>query len=121
MKFVTALEFSSLTDTGVVRSHNEDFVAISPDYGIAILAERIGGYCADEVLSSIVTSVLQGVLGKRLVLRPAASPTAVRHDRQIHRLLAESIQQVNFTVLDAARLDRAYNGHQARYRIIPRR
>jgi hypothetical protein len=54
------------TDTGLVRPHNEDSVAISADSGLAILADGMGGYIAGEVASGIATVALRESLEQRL-------------------------------------------------------
>jgi protein phosphatase len=110
MKPDVGLEFAALTDTGLVRPHNEDSVAISPEHGIAILADGMGGYSAGEVASSIVTSVLKVTLEDGLGRLRRQADLRMHRDRQIHQLLAESIQHVNSAVLDAARIEPQYNG-----------
>ena len=57
-----ALEMVCLTDSGLIREHNEDAVTIDPDYGFAILADGLGGYNAGEVASGMtVNLVAQGL------------------------------------------------------------
>ncbi|MFC4253609.1 Stp1/IreP family PP2C-type Ser/Thr phosphatase [Sinimarinibacterium flocculans] len=54
-KVATALA----TDTGRVRSNNEDAVGEDPDIGLLVLADGMGGYNAGEIASGIsVTTVL---------------------------------------------------------------
>ncbi len=47
------MEIVSRTNKGLVRSINEDSIAILPDFGIAILADGMGGYEAGEVASQL--------------------------------------------------------------------
>ncbi|MBC3880843.1 Stp1/IreP family PP2C-type Ser/Thr phosphatase [Undibacterium sp. LX40W] len=54
----TVLEFASHTDTGLVRSHNEDAIAICPDESLAILADGMGGYNAGEVASQMSVDIV---------------------------------------------------------------
>jgi PPM family protein phosphatase len=110
MKPDAGLEFAVLTDTGLVRPHNEDSVVISPEYGIAILADGMGGYSAGEVASSIATSVLKVTLEEGLDRLQRQSNLRLHRNRQIYQLLTESIQHVNSGVLDAARIEPQYNG-----------
>jgi serine/threonine protein phosphatase PrpC len=42
-----------LTDTGMVREHNEDCFLIVPESGVAILADGMGGHLAGEVASAM--------------------------------------------------------------------
>jgi PPM family protein phosphatase len=110
MKPDAGLEFAALTDTGLVRPHNEDSVVISPEYGIAILADGMGGYSAGEVASGIATSVLKVTLEEGLDRLQRQSDLRLHRNRQIHQLLAESIQHTNSAVLAAARTEPQYNG-----------
>jgi protein phosphatase len=110
MKPHAGLEFAARTDTGLVRTHNEDSVALSPSYGIAIFADGMGGYSAGEVASSITTSVLKAALEDGLDRIRQQTELRVHRNRQIHQLLVESIQHVNSVVLAAARAEPQYNG-----------
>ena len=51
------LRYSALTDVGKVRTQNEDAIAILPEYGVAILADGMGGYSAGEIASRIAVEV----------------------------------------------------------------
>jgi PPM family protein phosphatase len=110
MKPDAGLEFAAQTDTGLVRSHNEDSIAISPAYGIAILADGMGGYSAGEVASSIATSALKVALEAGLDRLQRQADLRLHRSRQIHQLLVDSIQHINSQVLDAARAEPQYNG-----------
>ena len=46
MELGDALETASQSDAGRVRSHNEDAVYVNPQFGLAILADGMGGYNA---------------------------------------------------------------------------
>lgn len=52
------LDIVSKTDTGRVRDHNEDYIAIDERFGIAILADGMGGLNAGEVASSMSAHLL---------------------------------------------------------------
>ena len=58
MNLSLALEIASLTDTGKVRSHNEDNLATDNEAGFVILADGMGGYSAGEVASGIAVTML---------------------------------------------------------------
>ena len=46
-------EFYSQTDTGRVRTNNEDSVALDESCAVAVLADGMGGYAAGEVASGM--------------------------------------------------------------------
>ena len=50
---VAGYEIVCLSDTGKVRSGNEDAVTAEPTLGLAILADGMGGYAAGEVASKL--------------------------------------------------------------------
>lgn len=57
-----ALQIVSLTDTGLVRDHNEDSVDFDAELGLVVLADGMGGYNAGEVASAMTTSsILTGM------------------------------------------------------------
>lgn len=54
----SAIEMAACSDTGRVRSHNEDSVLANATLGLAVLADGMGGYNAGEVASGMATAVL---------------------------------------------------------------
>ncbi|HJV83976.1 MAG TPA: Stp1/IreP family PP2C-type Ser/Thr phosphatase [Noviherbaspirillum sp.] len=105
------LEFAAKTDTGLVRAQNEDAIALSPDYGFAVLADGMGGYNAGEVASGIAIATvrqsmeegldeLQGHQGGLLTNRP----------KQIQQLMIDSIRRANAAIFDAAKAEPACQG-----------
>ncbi|GAB3539200.1 Stp1/IreP family PP2C-type Ser/Thr phosphatase [Noviherbaspirillum agri] len=103
------LEFSAKTDTGRVRLQNEDCVAICPEYGLAILADGMGGYSAGEVASRIAVDAVISILERRL----AGSRAAVADSRPVQaiaQLLDEAIHAANGAVLEAADTQPKYAG-----------
>ncbi|HJV83176.1 Stp1/IreP family PP2C-type Ser/Thr phosphatase [Noviherbaspirillum sp.] len=105
------LEFAAKTDTGLVRSQNEDAVAVSPGYGFAILADGMGGYSAGEIASRIAVSVVGQVLEDGLQrMRDQQGDSRTSRHRLIQQLLTEAIQKSNAAILDAARVEPQYSG-----------
>jgi PPM family protein phosphatase len=100
-----ALKFAARTDTGLVRSQNEDSIAISPSYGFAVLADGMGGYNAGEVASSIATKVVTQALEAGLDSLPLQQA-----DPQLLQLAVDSFQRANTAILDAARAEPQYQG-----------
>ena len=103
MPYQVELEFSVKTDTGLVRPHNEDAIAISADYGFAILADGMGGYNAGEVASGIATSVLKETLEQRL--RTQQRDMRLNRSKRIQQILVESIVHANDSIFEAARIN----------------
>ncbi len=52
------IDFAELTDTGRVREHNEDAIGSTPDIGLMVLADGMGGYNAGEVASGIAVQIV---------------------------------------------------------------
>jgi PPM family protein phosphatase len=52
------LEVASLSDSGRVRRLNEDAVAVDADYGIAVIADGMGGHRAGEVASRMALDII---------------------------------------------------------------
>ena len=52
------VRFVGLTDTGKVREHNEDTIAVDPEIGLLVLADGMGGYNAGEVASGIAVKTI---------------------------------------------------------------
>lgn len=123
MRQNTELEFAAQTDTGLVRTHNEDSVAISPSYGFAILAGGMGGYSDGEVASGIATTVVKTALEEGLGYLLQQSELSLHQSRQIHQLVIDAIQHAKAAILDAARARAAIyrHGNDARCRPIPSR
>ncbi len=101
MSYQAELKFAAKTDTGLVRVHNEDSIAISTDCGFAILADGMGGYNAGEVASGIATSVLKETLEQRL--RDQQWDIRLNRGKRIQQMLIDSIVHTNDSIFEAAR------------------
>ena len=60
------LRFVGLTDTGRVREHNEDTIALDQDLGLLVLADGMGGYNAGEVASGIAVKTIVNLVKEAL-------------------------------------------------------
>ncbi len=55
-----------LTDTGLVRDHNEDAIGNDLNLGLAVLADGMGGHRGGEVASAITVSTILETLAEKL-------------------------------------------------------
>ena len=108
MAYQVELQFASKTDTGLIRSHNEDSVALSHECGLAILADGMGGYNAGEVASSIATAILKESLEERL--RDFPWTFRANRGRYLQQLITETVEHANVAIYDAARSEPQYSG-----------
>ena len=60
------VEIVGMTDTGRVRTHNEDYIGLDEDLGLAVLADGMGGTRAGEVASAMAVSVVTDELRSAL-------------------------------------------------------
>ncbi|MDJ0955960.1 MAG: protein phosphatase 2C domain-containing protein [Arenicellales bacterium] len=60
------IQMVGATDKGLVRERNEDCIKLIPEYGIAILADGMGGHLAGDVASSMAVEVIAEELLKEI-------------------------------------------------------
>ena len=108
MAYHVELKIASKTDTGLVRSHNEDAIAHNPEFGLAILADGMGGYNAGEVASAIATATLKDAVEKEL--HEHVWGARANHSKFIQHLLVGSVERANAAILDAARKEPQFSG-----------
>jgi len=101
-----AIVMAYASDPGLQRSHNEDAVYVDAGYGLAILADGMGGYKAGEVASSMTTHLLASNLLARL--DRAAGQNLSSCDPV--RILDEEIQAANLAVFNTAHRQPQYEG-----------
>jgi serine/threonine protein phosphatase PrpC len=108
MAYYVELEFAAQTDTGLLRTHNEDSLAVSLDYGLAVLADGMGGYNAGEVASGIATAVIKEVLEQQLQQLDWDATSAAT--RKVQQIMADAVEQANASILEAAYVEPQYSG-----------
>ncbi|MBI1891628.1 MAG: Stp1/IreP family PP2C-type Ser/Thr phosphatase [Burkholderiales bacterium] len=108
MAYHVVLELAAKTDTGQVRSHNEDFIAINSELGFVILADGMGGYSAGEVASSIATTVVQETLEEQLPLHFKEKMS--NRSKQLQQLVLEAVDRANGSIMEAARNEPQFSG-----------
>lgn len=88
------------TDTGRVRTQNEDAVAASAAYGYAVLADGMGGYRAGEVASLMAVATLETSLQEAMdLLRTETSESEAECLNQISGLILAAIRKANSSIL----------------------
>ncbi len=102
-----ALEFAACTDTGRIRSHNEDSVVVSAEHGLAVLADGMGGYSAGEVASGIATTVIRETIESRLGKRGWRRPLRAGAMQQ---MLGAAVKLANSAILATAQRQPEYAG-----------
>lgn len=96
------LEFSWETDTGRLRSGNEDAVGVYPDSRLVVVADGIGGASAGEVASRLAVETVNDRFhdGSRL---PADSEEALQR-------VEDAVSAANLAIWESAQASRRYAG-----------
>jgi len=101
-------EIASRTDTGRVRSANEDAVRFDANLGLAILADGMGGYAAGEVASRIAVDEIFDELASALPHLHAQPPSTDRAG--LHEDMRFAAARANSSIIAAARREPDYEG-----------
>jgi PPM family protein phosphatase len=98
------------TDPGMVRSHNEDSLAVEPRFGLAVLADGMGGYNAGEVASGIAVALIREEVTKALAsAEPVAGDDNAAAERA-ERILREQSTKANASIFQSAQNQPQYAG-----------
>lgn len=97
--------FYALTDVGQVRANNEDAFAINEEFGIAVLADGMGGYNAGEVASGMAVAFVKSELVRWLSVDTQRSSPA-----QIALGISLCVDRANQSILNAATANPQYLG-----------
>ncbi len=110
MNLEQALQIVSETNVGMVRSQNEDSVAIDNPRGLVVLADGMGGYNAGEVASGMATAVI--VTEMRNVLdQHAHFKVDTRTGRsEAQKLLRDQIAKANTAIYQTSQSQPQYEG-----------
>ena len=108
-RLADALETVVRTDSGMVRSHNEDAVFADAGMGLAILADGMGGYNAGEVASGMATTLLAASLSQ-LVVESSLPAAEVLDPEFVEQRLLDEISAVNVAIFNASESQSQYAG-----------
>lgn len=86
---------AGLSDTGLLRTRNEDRWYADPALGLFIVADGLGGHAAGEVAAQCVVERLPRLLGPRI------GALAGRPDRRIARTVGAALRALNRAVWKA--------------------
>ena len=105
------LEIASATDPGVVRSFNEDSIAIERELDLLVLADGMGGYKAGDVASAMATGLVVDDL-KRKLGSELAAPTIHKPGKLSDASLAvkSAIEKSNLAIYKTAQSNNKYQG-----------
>jgi len=100
-----ATQMYAVSDTGLVRDHNEDCVCIQPEFGFAVLADGLGGHAAGEVASRTAVEAISSYLIHELSRITQSGP-----EQGFSRLLRQAIAMANARVRRIAEQQPACTG-----------
>ena len=101
------LKFAHCTDTGRVRTHNEDSVVVDAELGLALIADGMGGHNAGEVASKMAAKLISTLVAAYGATHGLA---ALHSAAKRQHLLRHAIQLANARIFSAAQKNAAYSG-----------
>jgi PPM family protein phosphatase len=110
MNLAKALEISSATHTGMVRSHNEDAIAADGGVGLAVLADGMGGYNAGEVASGIAVALITSEMRQAIPKTNLHALGQEEGDLQAVRMLKGVVTKTNTSIFESANSQPQYAG-----------
>ena len=103
MSLRNKLRFVGLTDTGKVREHNEDTIALDPDIGLLVLADGMGGYNAGEVASGIAVKTIVNLVREHVEREDLAVADRDSGLSRPNIILRDAISRANKIIYQTAR------------------
>lgn len=103
MTLKTKLRFVGETDTGRVREHNEDTIALDVDIGLLVLADGMGGYNAGEVASGIAVKTIVNLVREAAEREDLAAIDASTGLTRRSIVLRDAIQRANKIIFQTAK------------------
>src|SRR5688572_11043738 len=92
-----------MSDTGKVREHNEDTIALDADIGLLVLADGMGGYNAGEVASGIAVKTILNLVRESFDREDLASADRESGLSRPSIILRDAIHRANKIIYQTAR------------------
>jgi serine/threonine protein phosphatase PrpC len=92
-----------LTDTGKVREHNEDTIALDADIGLLVLADGMGGYNAGEVASGIAVKTIVNLVRESVEREDLSNADRESGMSRPSIILRDAIHRANKIIYQTAR------------------
>jgi protein phosphatase len=109
MDVSAALQIVTQSNTGMVRTQNEDSVLANPLRGFVVLADGMGGYNAGEVASGMATALIGTELEKAFAQRPVDGRMN-NGKTWAHVVLEAEIGRANAAIYEASQSQPQYSG-----------
>ncbi len=94
------------TDTGLRRSHNQDFIGFNQELGIAVLADGMGGHQAGEIAAQLA---VESVLGTLQGLGDRETVGAITSSQLLH-IVSNTISDSNSKIFEASEANEEHKG-----------
>ena len=105
-----AIEIEGMTDTGLIRSHNEDSIGSDISIGLVVLADGMGGHKGGEVASALAVNTilneLPNELDKTVTLNTDDSNGFNHHSIAVRN----AVSRANSVIFEAASKQPQYEG-----------
>ena len=102
----TLLKIAGYTDTGMRREYNQDHIGFDQDFGIAVLADGMGGHKAGEVAAHMAVKFVLEKLQKLALQETSVSITG----SQLLEFVSNTISSSNEEIFRAQEAEEAYKG-----------
>ncbi|OBS10315.1 Stp1/IreP family PP2C-type Ser/Thr phosphatase [Acidihalobacter prosperus] len=103
-------EWGTATDTGRVRSNNEDALAVDTSLGVFVLADGMGGHKGGEIASNLaITSLLDRLRQTLPPLKPGQLDEALGYTHE-SIAIREAVIHANRTIYESAQAQPQYEG-----------
>jgi PPM family protein phosphatase len=101
-KKAQGLTIATSTDPGVIRPNNEDRIAITPEAGLAVVADGMGGHQAGEVASGMAVELITHHIIDVLSRDPQTRGESDEETSKEYRCVSEAIDLANSAIFERA-------------------